>query len=64
MKWGGQWNVMTTSIGYSSSGHIGVHFGAPKGQGGDTLEIWWPGGKKQVVSGVKPGQVLVVREAP
>lgn len=47
-----------------SSGHFGVHFGAPKGEGGDTLEIWWPGGEKQVVTGVKPRQVLVVREAP
>lgn len=64
LKWGGQWNVMTTSIGYSSSGHFGVHFGVPKGQGADTLEIWWPGGKRQVVNGVKPRQVLVVREAP
>jgi hypothetical protein len=64
LKWGGQWNVMTTSIGYASSGHFGVHFGVPKGLGADTLEIWWPGGGKQVVTGVKPRQVLVVREAP
>ena len=64
LKWGGQWNVMTTSIGYSSSSHFGVHFGVPKGQGADVLEIWWPGGKKQVVTGVKPRQVLVVREEP
>jgi enediyne biosynthesis protein E4 len=64
LKWGGQWNVMTTSIGYSSSGHFGVHFGVPKGQGADTLEVWWPGGEKQVVTGVKPRQVLVVRQAP
>jgi hypothetical protein len=64
LKWGGQWNVMTTSIGYSSSGHFGVHFGVPKGQGADTLEVWWPGGRKQVVTGIKPRQVLVVREAP
>jgi hypothetical protein len=64
LKWGAQWNVMTTSIGYSSSGHFGVHFGAPKGQSPDTLEIWWPGGKKQIVTGVKPRQVLTVREEP
>jgi hypothetical protein len=64
VKWGGQWNVMTTSIGYSSSNHFGVHFGVPKGQGADTLEVWWPGGGKQMVTGVKPRQVLVVREAP
>jgi enediyne biosynthesis protein E4 len=64
LKWGNQWNAMTTVTGYSSSGHFGVHFGAPKGQAADVLEIWWPGGKKQTVTGVKPGQVLVVREEP
>ncbi len=62
LKWGNQWNAMTTNIGYSSSGHSGVHFGVPKGQAPDTLEIWWPGGRKQVVSGVKPNQVLLVKQ--
>ncbi len=62
VKWGNQWNVMTSSVGYSSSSHFGVHFGAPKGQSPDTLEIWWPGGGKQVVNGVKSRQVIVVKE--
>jgi hypothetical protein len=62
LKWGDQWNVMSTSIGYSSSGHFGVHFGVPKGKAQETLEIWWPGGGKQTVTGVKPGQILTVRE--
>ena len=64
LKWGNQWNAMTTNIGYSSSGHFGVHFGVPKGQAPDTLEIWWPGGRKQVVSGVKPNRVLLVKQEP
>ncbi len=64
LKWGKQWNVMTSGAGYSSSSHFGVHFGVPKGQAPGTLEIWWPGGRKQVVNGVKPNQVLVVREEP
>jgi len=64
LKWGNQWNIMTTGAGYSSSSHFGVHFGVEKGRGSDTLEIEWPGGKKQVVTGVKPRQVLVVRETP
>ena len=64
VRWGEQWNQMTTVVGYSSSGHFGVHFGVPKGQAADVLEIWWPGGKKQAVTGVKPNQVLVVKEEP
>lgn len=64
LKWGNQWNAMTTNIGYSSSSNFGVHFGAPKGQAPDTLEVWWPGGKKQVVTGVKPNQVLLVKQEP
>ncbi|MBI5281861.1 MAG: CRTAC1 family protein [Candidatus Solibacter usitatus] len=62
VRWGGQWNTMTTSTGYASSTHFGVHFGAPRGQAPDTLEVTWPGGKKQVVSGVKTKSVLLVRE--
>ena len=64
LKWGNQWNAMTTVVGYSSSGHFGVHFGVPKGQAPDTLEVFWPSGKKQIVTGVKPCQVLLVREEP
>lgn len=70
LKWRGQWNQMTTSVGYASSGHFGVHFGAPKAPVidkmdlADTLEIWWPGGKRQLVTGVKPRQVLVVKQEP
>lgn len=62
VRWGGQWNTMSTSMGYASSSHSGVHFGAPGGQGGDTVEVIWPGGKKQTVTGVKPRQVLLVKE--
>lgn len=64
LKWGNQWNVMASGSGYSSSSHFGVHFGAPKGQAPSRLEVWWPGGKRQVVEGVQPNQVLVVRENP
>ena len=62
LKWGEQWNVMSTSVGYASSSHSGVHFGAPKGKSPDTLEVDWPGGGKQIVRGIKPRQVLVVSE--
>ncbi len=64
LKWRGQTNTMSTSIGYASSGHVGVHFGAPKSQQEDTLEIWWPGGKKQTLAGVKARRVLLVKQEP
>ena len=64
LKWRGQWNTMGSSIGYASSGHFGVHFGAPKAEGTDTLEIWWPGGSKQTVADIKPRQVLLVTQEP
>ncbi|MBI3471895.1 MAG: CRTAC1 family protein [Candidatus Solibacter usitatus] len=62
LRWGNQWNVMTSAVGYASSSHFGVHFGAPKGQAPDRLEIWWPGGKKQTVAGVKARRIVVVRQ--
>ncbi len=46
VKWGKQWNIMTSAVGYASSSHSGVHFGAPKTNAADTLEILWPGGKR------------------
>ncbi|MBI1792181.1 MAG: CRTAC1 family protein [Acidobacteria bacterium] len=62
LRWGNQWNVMTSAVGYASSSHFGVHFGAPKGQAPDRLEIWWPGGKKQTVAGVKARRIVFVRQ--
>ena len=64
IQWGSQWNVMSSAVGYASSSHFGVHFGAPKGQGSASLEVWWPGGKKQVVPGVASRLLSVVRELP
>lgn len=62
VRWGGQWNTMSTSMGYASSSHFGIHFGAPKDKVGDTVEVIWPGGKKQTVTGVKPRRVLLIKE--
>lgn len=62
VRWGDQWNTMTTSVGYASSSHFGAHFGVPRGHAPDTLEVVWPGGKKQIVKSVKPNQVIVVTE--
>jgi hypothetical protein len=64
VRWGNQWNLMTTAVGYASSSHCGVHFGAPAGQAAGSLEIWWPGGKKQVVTDLSPRHISNIREEP
>jgi hypothetical protein len=59
---GSQYNLMTTSVGYASSSYHGVHFGLGRAASAATIEIKWPSGKKQRLTGVKPNQVLEVRE--
>src|SRR5439155_1701254 len=49
---GSQSNGMTTSVGYASSSHHGVHFGLGKADSVDKIEIFWPSGKVQVLRGV------------
>jgi len=58
---GSQYNQMTTAVGYASSSYTGVHFGLGKDTATD-LEIRWPSGIVQRVSGVKANQVVTVRE--
>lgn len=59
---GDQHNHMTTSYGYSSSSHSGVHFGLGRRQRIDRIEIFWPSGKRQVLENVAPNQQIVVHE--
>ena len=59
---GSQTNLMTTSVGYASSSHDGVHFGLGKARSIETIEILWPSGRAQVLKGVAADQVLQVRE--
>ena len=59
---GSQSNSMTTSVGYASSSHHGVHFGLGKADSVDKIEIFWPSGKVQVLRGVEANQVLQVHE--
>ncbi len=58
----GQWNHMTTAVGYASSSYQGVHFGTGKVQTIDRIEIRWPSGTVQVLKDVKTDQFLEVRE--
>lgn len=60
---GKQWNHMTSSVGYASSSHFGVHFGLGKASRIDEIEIRWPSGTVQVLRDVTPNQRLEVRES-
>ena len=62
LRIGNQGNLMTTSVGYASSSHHGVHFGLGKVDKIDKIEIIWPGGKVQVLRNVTADGVLQVRE--
>jgi hypothetical protein len=53
---------MTTSVGYASSSHFGVHFGLGSAKVAERVEIRWPSGIEQVLANVPVNQVLRVRE--
>ena len=59
---GTQSNHMTTSVGYASSSHFGVHFGLGSAKVAERVEIRWPSGIEQVLTNVPVNQVLHVRE--
>jgi len=59
---GSQSNHMTTSVGYVSSSHIGVHFGLGRTERVERIEIRWPSGVRQVLENVPTNRVLEVRE--
>jgi hypothetical protein len=59
---GNQTNVMTSSVGYASSSHYGVHFGTGQRKEVDRIEIRWPSGVRQTLQNVKTNQVVEVRE--
>jgi hypothetical protein len=59
---GDQVRTMTTSVGYASSSHAGVHFGLGAAAEVPKIEVVWPSGAKQVIEHVKVNQVLEVKE--
>lgn len=59
---GDQYNHMTTSVGYVSSSHFGVHFGTGSAKSIERVTITWPSGREQVLENVPTGQVLEVSE--
>ena len=59
---GEQVNCKTSSVGYASSSLTPVHFGLGKASTVPDAQVLWPSGAKQTVTGLKPGQVVTVRE--
>jgi hypothetical protein len=59
---GSQVRTMTTSIGYASSSHAGLHFGLGTAADPVTVEVQWPSGTKQTVESVKTNQVVEIKE--
>ena len=59
---GNQHNHMTTSVGYASSSHHGVHFGLGNLGHVEKIRIFWPSGVTQVLEDVKADQVLRIKE--
>ena len=57
-----QYNHATTSVGYASSSEPLVRFGMGPHDPAKEIEIRWPSGRVQVLTGIKGGQVLAVRE--
>ena len=60
-KLSSQHNLMTTSVGYASSSHYGIHFGLGKGDAGP-IEIKWPSGKIQRVENPGRNKIVEIRE--
>ncbi|MDP2997162.1 MAG: ASPIC/UnbV domain-containing protein [Bryobacterales bacterium] len=57
-----QYNHMTTAAGYASSSAGPVHFGLGADDMAGLIEIRWPSGTVQRLTGVKCDRVLEVRE--
>jgi hypothetical protein len=53
----------TTSVGYASSSEPLIRFGLGTYGAAKTVEVRWPGGGTQVVTGVKGDRVVVIEEA-
>jgi hypothetical protein len=59
---GNQVRTMTTSLGYASSSHAGLHFGLGETTDVVKVEVQWPSGTKQTIENVKTNQVVEVKE--
>ena len=62
LRIGEQHNQMTTSYGYASSVHQGVHFGLGRLASAVEVEVVWPSGVRQRLANVPVNRELRVRE--
>ena len=62
VKAGKQWAYATASGSYLSASDERVHFGLGSDKQA-TVEIIWPGGKRQVLEKVAANQIITVKEA-
>ena len=62
VQFGKQHNQMTTSVGYASSSHHGVHFGLGNLGRVEEIRISWPSGVTQVIHDVEADQILRITE--
>ena len=60
---GDQYNEATTAVGLNSSSDKRVHFGLGTATVIDRIELAWPSGIRQVLTGVKADQILTVTES-
>jgi hypothetical protein len=59
---GNQTNLRTSASGYASSSHTGVHFGLGTLKRVPEIEIRWPSGRIQKLTGVAVNQTLAITE--
>jgi hypothetical protein len=57
-----RYNHVSVSVGFMSSSDRRLHFGLGGDSAAKSIEITWPGGRKQVLENVKADQVLKVSE--
>jgi hypothetical protein len=59
---GAQVRTMTTSVGYASSSHAGLHFGLGASADPVTVKVRWPSGLEQTLERIATNQVLAIEE--
>ncbi len=57
-----QFNHATTTVSYNSASDRRVHFGLGNAAVADKVELWWPSGAKQELTGIKADQILKIVE--
>lgn len=59
---GQQFRTVTAASSYLASNDRRAHFGLGAAEKVETIEVWWPGGKRQTLNGAAVDRVLTIRE--